>query len=138
MSQEASDLTEGANRSIAWSSIDAFSKVMGKEKHGRVRGLGFRPTPSNWSGSKNSFYRGVRITSEEERLKDDKICRLTDKVSTLEDKLAMVMQHIQLPANTDLQVINMWYILYALHVLLGLLNYVILYLYIIVLLHNLG
>ena len=47
MSQEASDLTKGANGSIAWSSTDAFSKVMGKEKHGRVRGLGFGPTPSN-------------------------------------------------------------------------------------------
>ncbi|XP_023914558.2 uncharacterized protein LOC112026107 [Quercus suber] len=107
MSQEASDLPEGANGSIAWCSTDAFSKVMGKEKHGRVRGLGFGPTPSNQSGSKNSCYGGIRITSEEERLKDDKIRRLTDKVSTLEDKLAMVMQHIQLPANTDLQVINM-------------------------------
>ena len=107
MSQEASDLTEGANGSIAWSSTDAFSKVMGKEKHGRVRGLGFGPTPSNRSGSKNSCYGGMRINSEEERLKDDKIRRLTDKVSTLEDKLAMVMQHIQLPANADLQVINM-------------------------------
>lgn len=107
MSQEASDLPEGANGSIAWSSTDAFSKVMGKEKHGRVRGLGFGPTPSNQSGSKNSCYGGIKITSEDERLKDEKIRRLTDKVSTLEDKLAMVMQHIQLPANTDLQVINM-------------------------------
>ena len=109
MSQEASDLLEGANGSIAWSSTNAFSKVMGKEKHGHVWGLGFGPTPSNRSGSKNNCDGGVRITSEEERLKDDKIRRLTDKVSTLEDKLAMVMRHIQLLANTDLQVINVIY-----------------------------
>ena len=106
MSQEASDLPEGANGSVARSPIDAFSKVIGKGKHGRVWGLGFGPTPSKRSGSNSSYYGGIRITCEEERLKDDKIHHLTDKVSTLEDKLAMVMQHIQLPANIDLQVIN--------------------------------
>nr|POF23502.1 hypothetical protein CFP56_40078 [Quercus suber] len=58
MSQEASDLPKGANGSIAWCSIDAFSKVMGKEKHGRVRGLGFGPTPSNRSGSKIAVMEG--------------------------------------------------------------------------------
>ena len=36
MSQEASDLPEGANGSVARSPIDAFSKVIGKGKHGRV------------------------------------------------------------------------------------------------------
>ena len=32
--------------SIAWSSDDVFAKVMGKERKGCIRGVGFSPSPS--------------------------------------------------------------------------------------------
>ena len=35
--------------SIAWSTDDVFAKVMGKERKGRIRGVGFGPTPSGQS-----------------------------------------------------------------------------------------
>ncbi|XP_050275226.1 uncharacterized protein LOC126717498 isoform X3 [Quercus robur] len=41
--------------SIAWSRDDVFAKVMGKEHKGRIRGVGFGPTPSGQrkNGAKN-------------------------------------------------------------------------------------
>ena len=36
---------------ILWSTDDAFAQVMGKECCGRVRGVGFRPTPTGRSGA---------------------------------------------------------------------------------------
>ncbi|XP_050273733.1 uncharacterized protein LOC126716790 [Quercus robur] len=36
---------------ILWAKDDAFAQVMGKERSGRVRGVGFGPTPSGRSGS---------------------------------------------------------------------------------------
>ena len=36
---------------ILWAKDDVFAQVMGKERSGRVRGVGFGPTPSGRSGS---------------------------------------------------------------------------------------
>ena len=36
---------------ILWSKDDAFAQVMGKERCGRIRGVGFGPTPTGRSGS---------------------------------------------------------------------------------------
>ena len=35
--------------SIAWSTDDVFAKVMGKERKGCIRGVGFGPSPSTQS-----------------------------------------------------------------------------------------
>ena len=35
--------------SIAWSTDDVFTKVMGKEHQSRIRGVGFGPSPSGRS-----------------------------------------------------------------------------------------
>ena len=36
---------------ILWSTDDAFAQVMGKKRCGRVRGVGFGPTPIGRSGA---------------------------------------------------------------------------------------
>lgn len=42
---------------------DAFAKVCGKEHSGRVRGLGFGPSPSNVFGRSSSFFAAMTSTS---------------------------------------------------------------------------
>ncbi|KAL0006514.1 hypothetical protein SO802_014075 [Lithocarpus litseifolius] len=39
-------LSSDTSGSIAWSTDDVFAKVMGKERKGRIRGVGFGPSPS--------------------------------------------------------------------------------------------
>ena len=36
---------------ILWSTDDAITQVMGKERYGRVRGVGFGPSPTGRSGA---------------------------------------------------------------------------------------
>ena len=39
------------NAGILWSIDDTFTQVMGKERCGRIRGVGFGPTPTRRSGA---------------------------------------------------------------------------------------
>ena len=41
---------------ILWSKTDVFAQVMGEERCGRVRGVGFGPTPSGRNGSNLPCY----------------------------------------------------------------------------------
>ena len=50
---------------ILWSKDNAFAQVMGAERCGRVRGVGFRPTPSGRSGSNLSCYTLTPLSSSE-------------------------------------------------------------------------
>ncbi|GAB4835710.1 hypothetical protein Ancab_000620 [Ancistrocladus abbreviatus] len=43
------DKSQNSQGSVAWEG-DAFSQLMGKEKHGRIRGLGLGPTPTEILG----------------------------------------------------------------------------------------
>ncbi|CAL5374259.1 unnamed protein product [Camellia sinensis] len=79
---------------ICWSPNDIYSQVMGKERHGRVRGLGFGPTPSKHGFMCNS---DLRMVSDEERTRDkEAIIELKEQVKTQGDQLQT--QGIQLQA----------------------------------------
>ncbi|XP_050246984.1 uncharacterized protein LOC126694650 [Quercus robur] len=70
--------------SIAWSRDDVFAKVMGKEHKGRIRGVGFGPTPSGQSSK-------TALTDSEIRLsqaRDDEVAQLKASLATMEEKLA--------------------------------------------------
>ena len=70
--------------SIAWSTNDVFAKVMGKEHKGRIRGVGFGPSPSGRSSK--SALTNVEIHSSQAR--DNEVAQLKASLATMEDKLA--------------------------------------------------
>ena len=70
--------------SIAWSTNDVFAKVMGKEHKGRIRGVGFGPSPSGRSSK--SVLTNVEIHSSQAR--DNEVAQLKASLATMEDKLA--------------------------------------------------
>ena len=51
--------------SIAWSTNNVFTKVMGKERKGHIRGVGFSPTPSGRSSK--SALTNIEIHSSQAR-----------------------------------------------------------------------
>ncbi|XP_050266119.1 uncharacterized protein LOC126709818 [Quercus robur] len=53
---------------ILWAKDDAFAQVMGKERSGRVRGVGFGPTPSGRSGSNLPCVPGPSSTETAQRM----------------------------------------------------------------------
>ncbi|XP_030932860.1 uncharacterized protein LOC115958567 isoform X3 [Quercus lobata] len=69
--------------SIAWSRDDVFAKVMGKEHKGRIRGVGFGPTPSGQSSK-------TALTNSEIQLsqaRDNEVAQLKASLATMEEKL---------------------------------------------------
>ncbi|KAF5454657.1 hypothetical protein F2P56_024305 [Juglans regia] len=45
LTQDTTSIEMGSGGTMTWASDDIYSKVMGPERPGRVRGLGFGPTP---------------------------------------------------------------------------------------------
>ncbi|XP_030962948.1 uncharacterized protein LOC115984163 [Quercus lobata] len=70
--------------SIAWSTDDVFAKVMGKERKGCIRGLGFGSSPSGRSSK--SALTDIEIHSSQAR--DNEVAQLKASLATIEDKLA--------------------------------------------------
>ncbi|KAK9984585.1 hypothetical protein SO802_034110 [Lithocarpus litseifolius] len=70
--------------SIAWAPDDVFAKVMGKERKGRIRGVGFGPSPSGRSS--NSALTDIETHSRQAR--DNEVAQLKATLATMEDKLA--------------------------------------------------
>ena len=70
--------------SIAWSIDDVFAKVMGKERKGRIRGVGFGPSPSGRSSK--SALTGIQIQLSQAR--DNEVAQLKASLATMEEKLA--------------------------------------------------
>ncbi|XP_075651369.1 uncharacterized protein LOC142621882 [Castanea sativa] len=70
--------------SIAWSPDDVFAKVMGKEHKGRIRGVGFGPSPSGRSSK--SALTDIEIHSSQAR--DNEVAQLKASLATMEEKLA--------------------------------------------------
>ncbi|XP_050287360.1 uncharacterized protein LOC126726206 [Quercus robur] len=65
---------------ILWAKDDAFAQVMGKERSGRVRGVGFGPTPSGRSGSNLPCVPGPSST--------ETVQRMTALENSMRDQLA--------------------------------------------------
>ncbi|KAL0003168.1 hypothetical protein SO802_016949 [Lithocarpus litseifolius] len=70
--------------SIAWAPNDVFAKVMGKERKGRIRGVGFGPSPCGRSS--NSALTNIETHSSQAR--DNEVAQLKATLATMEDKLA--------------------------------------------------
>ncbi|KAK9985416.1 hypothetical protein SO802_030367 [Lithocarpus litseifolius] len=70
--------------SIAWAPDDVFAKVMGKERKGRIRGVGFGPSPSGRS-SNNAL---TDIDTHSRQARDNEVAQLKATLATMEEKLA--------------------------------------------------
>ena len=69
---------------ILWSTDDAFARVMGKERCGRVLGVGFGPTPTGKSGANLPCLTGP--------LSCETAHRMTELENSLKDQLAQSEQ----------------------------------------------
>uniref|UniRef100_A0A2N9G202 DUF4218 domain-containing protein n=1 Tax=Fagus sylvatica TaxID=28930 RepID=A0A2N9G202_FAGSY len=76
--------------SIAWAPNDVYSQVKGSEHSGRVRGLGFGPTPSG-RNTKTKIM-GLRIRSVEE---DPKYQEMKNELDSLKAQVANMAQFLQ-------------------------------------------
>ena len=72
---------------ILWSLDDAFAQVMGKERCGRVRGVGFGPTPTGRSGATLPCLTGPSSSETAHRM--------TKLENSLRDQLAQSEQRHQ-------------------------------------------
>ena len=70
--------------SIAWSSDYVYAKVMGKDRKGRIRGVGFGPSPSARS-SKSTALTDNQVQLSEAR--DNEVAQLKASLATMEEKL---------------------------------------------------
>ena len=70
--------------SISWAPNDVFAKVMGKERKGHIRGVGFGPSRSGRS-SKNAFT-DFQIRSSQS--KDDEVAQLKASLAEVQEKLS--------------------------------------------------
>ncbi|XP_075654765.1 uncharacterized protein LOC142624924 [Castanea sativa] len=86
-----SSLQGSRREGILWSKDDAFAQVMGAERSGRVRGVGFGPTPSGRNGSNRSCYTLPSSSIETAH----RMTELETSHQTLRDELAQVEQRHQ-------------------------------------------
>ena len=70
--------------SIAWAPNNLFAKVMGKERKGHIRGVGFGPSPNGRSSK--SALTDIEIHSSQAR--DNEVAQLKASLATMEKKLA--------------------------------------------------
>ncbi|KAL0003880.1 hypothetical protein SO802_011441 [Lithocarpus litseifolius] len=84
LTQEGRSLRGEHGEGILWSKNDVFAQVMGAERCGRLRGVGFGPTPSGRSGSNLSCYTLTSSSSSE----------TTHRITELETSLASVMDQL--------------------------------------------
>ncbi|KAL0005884.1 hypothetical protein SO802_013445 [Lithocarpus litseifolius] len=70
--------------SIAWARDDVFAKVLGKERKGRIRGVGFGPSLSGRSS--NSAL--IDIETHSSQARHNEVAQLKATLATMEDKLA--------------------------------------------------
>ncbi|KAK9999285.1 hypothetical protein SO802_018888 [Lithocarpus litseifolius] len=74
---------------ILWAKDDAFAQVMGEERPGRVRGVGFGPTPSGRSGANLPCYTLTPPSSTET---SQRMTSLENSYQSLRDELAQSEQ----------------------------------------------
>ncbi|KAL0001198.1 hypothetical protein SO802_014979 [Lithocarpus litseifolius] len=74
---------------ILWAKDDAFAQVIGAERSGRVRGVGFGPTPSGRSGSNLPCYTSTPLSSTETA---HRMTSLENLHQSLRDELAQSEQ----------------------------------------------
>ncbi|KAF7835533.1 uncharacterized protein G2W53_010392 [Senna tora] len=91
MSQCSDNSHGGSGGSIIWDKNDIYSQVVGKDKYGYVRGLGFGPTPSMKDSVTSCACHGTRINTQE-RLEDQEAMReMREKIKMLEAQVATLV-----------------------------------------------
>ncbi|KAL0005063.1 hypothetical protein SO802_012624 [Lithocarpus litseifolius] len=70
--------------SITWAPDDVFAKVMGKERKGHIRGVGFGPSPSGQS-SKSAL---TDIQIRPSQVRDDEVAQLKASLDNMQEKLS--------------------------------------------------
>nr|CAD1818565.1 unnamed protein product [Ananas comosus var. bracteatus] len=87
--------TGSSGGSLMWAATDAYAEVIGKERHGRVCGVGFGPTPSMFGASSINTSQRLRMVPEEEILRDkEEIRDLRDRLKFIEEKVEKIAEDI--------------------------------------------
>ena len=92
LSREGVRLEGEPGSGILWSPNDAYAQVFGRERHGRVRGVGLGITPSGRSATNASQFTSTpsvptRTTQRILELESNST-RLTEQLAQLQEKLA--------------------------------------------------
>ncbi|KAK9984276.1 hypothetical protein SO802_033801 [Lithocarpus litseifolius] len=93
---QSSDLTG----SIAWAPDDVYAQVFGNERNGRVRGVGFGPTPSMHPAKSTPAIAQVRSQERDAEVTQlkNQVASLTEKMSryeNMEERMTQLMQLVQ-------------------------------------------
>ncbi|KAF7839320.1 uncharacterized protein G2W53_007802 [Senna tora] len=92
MSQYPDNSHGGSGGGILWDKNDIYSQVIGKDRYGYVRGLGFGPTPSMKDSASSCACHGTRINMQEERLQTQEAMRqMSEKIQMLEAQVATLI-----------------------------------------------
>ncbi|XP_034679526.1 uncharacterized protein LOC117909578 [Vitis riparia] len=91
--------SSGASTSVASTYVDEiYTQVMGPERHGRVRGYGFGPTPTSIFGSTSRRRLGVIFSIQLENAQEmliaveQKFTTATEELSNVKDELSHVKE----------------------------------------------
>ncbi|XP_030940053.1 uncharacterized protein LOC115964977 [Quercus lobata] len=93
---QSSDLTG----SIPWAPDDVYAQVFGNERNGRVRGVGFGPTPSMHPAKSTPTIAQVRSQERDAEVTQlkNQVASLMEKVNryeNLEERMTQLMQLVQ-------------------------------------------
>nr|XP_023897898.1 uncharacterized protein LOC112009792 [Quercus suber] len=94
--EQSSDLTG----SIEWAQDDVYVQVFSNERNGRVRGVGFGPTPSMHPAKSTPAIAQVRSQERDAKVTqlENQVASLTEKVNhyeNLEERMTQLMQLVQ-------------------------------------------
>lgn len=96
--------SSGASTSVSSTSVastyvdEIYTQVMGPERHGRVRGYGFGPTPTSIFGSTSRRRSGVILSTQIENAQEmliaaeQKFTTATEELSNVKDELSHVKE----------------------------------------------
>jgi len=91
MSNDFDYTQEGSGGGIAWDKNDIYAQVIGKDKHGYVRGLGFGPTPSM---KDTSVCHGCKMSSKVDTIQCQEAMRqMSQQIKTLEAQIAKLVSN---------------------------------------------
>lgn len=82
---------------INWSPTDVYAQVMGPERHGRVHGLGFGPTPSRSSQSGRNI---PRVETQNRAPDNDRMAEMETQIRSLQNLVQELVQEIRVNEST--------------------------------------
>ncbi|KAB1226774.1 hypothetical protein CJ030_MR1G022527 [Morella rubra] len=92
-SEQTTLSSEGhSSGTINWLPTDVYAQVMGPERHDRVRGLGFRPTPSRSSQSGRNI---PRVETQNSAPDNDRMAEMETQIRSLQNLVQELVQEIR-------------------------------------------